>query len=63
MLFALKKAKKKFRPWGEKELFFYINTNPGQELLPLQKVASRGELSRISLALQVITAQKKGRTH
>ena len=35
-----------------------MTTNPGQPLQPLAKVASGGELSRISLAIQVITAQR-----
>ena len=33
-----------------------VSANPGQPLKPLAKVASGGELSRISLAIQVITA-------
>ena len=37
---------------------FLVSTNPGQPLQSLGKVASGGELSRISLAIQVITAQK-----
>lgn len=36
---------------------FLVSANPGQPLRPLAKVASGGELSRISLAIQVITAQ------
>lgn len=36
---------------------FLVSANPGQPLQPLNKVASGGELSRISLAIQVITAQ------
>ncbi|CAB0149571.1 DNA repair protein RecN [Pseudidiomarina piscicola] len=35
---------------------FQVTTNPGQPLQALAKVASGGELSRISLAIQVITA-------
>ena len=34
-----------------------VSANPGQPLKALAKVASGGELSRISLAIQVITAQ------
>ena len=34
-----------------------MSTNPGVEPRPLAKVASGGELSRISLAIQVITAK------
>jgi DNA repair protein RecN (Recombination protein N) len=37
---------------------FLVSTNPGQELQPLAKVASGGELSRIGLGIQVITAKK-----
>ncbi|MBA3563912.1 MAG: DNA repair protein RecN [Gammaproteobacteria bacterium] len=36
---------------------FQVSINPGQPLRPLAKVASGGELSRISLALQVIAAE------
>lgn len=34
-----------------------VSTNPGQPPRPLAKVASGGELSRISLAIQVVTVQ------
>lgn len=36
---------------------FLVSANPGQPLKPLSKVASGGELSRISLAIQVATAE------
>lgn len=42
---------------GLEEVEFLISTNPGQAPKALAKVASGGELSRISLAIQVITAQ------
>jgi DNA repair protein RecN (Recombination protein N) len=35
-----------------------VTTNPGQPAGQLKKIASGGELSRISLAIQVITAQQ-----
>lgn len=44
-------------PLGQEEIEFLVTTNPGQSPRPLAKVASGGELSRISLAIQVITAQ------
>jgi DNA repair protein RecN (Recombination protein N) len=44
-------------PNGLEQLEFLVSANPGQPLKPLAKVASGGELSRISLAIQVITAQ------
>ena len=37
---------------------FKVTANPGQPLEPLHKVVSGGELSRISLAISVITANK-----
>ena len=43
---------------GADRIDFRVSTNPGQPLQPLAKVASGGELSRIALAIQVITAQK-----
>ncbi|WOG28953.1 DNA repair protein RecN [Endozoicomonas sp. 8E] len=42
---------------GAEEVEFLVTTNPGQPPRALAKVASGGELSRISLAIQVITAQ------
>ncbi|WP_151705239.1 DNA repair protein RecN [Nitrincola alkalilacustris] len=42
---------------GMEEVEFLISTNKGLQARPLAKVASGGELSRISLAIQVITAQ------
>ena len=44
------------RPWGIDEIEFLISANPGQPPLPLSRVASGGELSRMSLAIQVITS-------
>ncbi|MGX9418799.1 DNA repair protein RecN [Vibrio sp. WJH972] len=45
-------------PLGCNSAVFTVSTNPGQPLESIAKVASGGELSRISLAIQVITAQK-----
>lgn len=42
---------------GLERLEFLVSANPGQPLRPLAKVASGGELSRISLAIQVATAE------
>lgn len=44
-------------PYGLERIEFVVSANPGQPLQSLAKVASGGELSRISLAIQVITAQ------
>lgn len=45
------------QPNGLEAVEFLVSANPGQPLKALAKVASGGELSRISLAIQVITAQ------
>lgn len=44
-------------PQGLESVEFMVSANPGQPAKPLAKVASGGELSRISLGIQVITAQ------
>jgi DNA repair protein RecN (Recombination protein N) len=43
-------------PLGAEDIEFLISTNPGAPAQSLAKVASGGELSRISLAIQVVTA-------
>jgi len=43
--------------WGERgmdEAEFYISPNPGEDLRPLARIASGGELSRIMLALKTL---------
>ena len=45
------------RSGGLEGVEFLVSTNPGQPPRPMVKIASGGELSRISLAIQVITAQ------
>ncbi len=50
-------AEDQYAAHGLERVEFLVSANPGQPLKPLNKVASGGELSRISLALQVITAQ------
>ncbi len=52
------KTKGQFSADGLDEIEFLVSTNPGLPLQPLRKIASGGELSRLSLAIQVITAQK-----
>jgi len=39
---------------GTEEVEFIISPNPGEELRPLRKIASGGELSRVMLALKAI---------
>ncbi len=44
------------RAHGADRIEFLISANPGQPLQPLSRVASGGELSRMSLAIQVIAS-------
>ncbi len=44
--------------FGANAIAFHVTTNPGQPHQSLAKVASGGELSRIALIIQVITARK-----
>jgi DNA repair protein RecN (Recombination protein N) len=46
-----------FSPNGQDMLQFMVSANPGQPTAPLARVASGGELSRISLAVQVIATR------
>ena len=46
-----------YSPHGNDEIEFVVSANPGQPPRPLAKVASGGELSRISLALQVAAVE------
>ncbi len=44
------------RSWGIDDIEFLISANPGQPPMPLSRVASGGELSRMSLSVQVIAS-------
>ncbi|MBT41909.1 MAG: DNA repair protein RecN [Idiomarina sp.] len=44
---------------GTDQVQFLVSANPGQPLQPISKVASGGELSRISLAIQVMSATQQ----
>ena len=44
------------RNWGIDAIEFLISANPGQKPQPLAKIASGGELSRMSLSIQVIAS-------
>ena len=45
--------------YGMDVVEFFISTNPGEELRPLARVASGGEVSRIMLALKTILAKSE----
>ena len=44
------------KPWGIDNIEFLISANPGQAPQSLAKIASGGELSRMSLSIQVIAS-------
>lgn len=48
----------KLSTFGSDDVIFLVSINPGQPLEAMHKVASGGELSRISLAMQVILADQ-----
>lgn len=52
------KKENSFSKNGYDEIEFLISTNIGEELRPLGKVASGGELSRIMLAIKAVLAEK-----
>jgi DNA repair protein RecN (Recombination protein N) len=43
--------------WGSEKCIYMIRTNTGEEIRPVAKIASGGELSRIVLGMKVILAQ------
>lgn len=51
--------KKSYTANGLEEAEFYISTNPGEKMRPLNQVASGGELSRIMLAIKAVLADKE----
>ena len=51
-----KKPRDRADATGLDRIEFQVSLNPGQEFGPLSRVASGGELSRISLALEVVAA-------
>ena len=55
---ALRHARGPLASHGQDSIEFYISTNPGEDPKPLAKIASGGELSRITLAIKNAMADK-----
>ena len=55
--FAVDISVKEYASDGADNVEFLISTNPGEELKPLVKIASGGELSRVMLAIKSILAK------
>ena len=53
-------APERARDAGIDDVEFLISPNPGEQLKPLRKIASGGELSRIMLALKAVGKEKSG---
>ena len=56
--FAVTVENKEYGETGADNVEFFISTNPVEDLKPLSKIASGGELSRICLALQTALADE-----
>ena len=53
IIFKMVDLDKEVRLNGAEDIKIHVKTNAGQDFKPLNKVASGGELSRVSLALSV----------
>ncbi|HOO26362.1 MAG TPA: DNA repair protein RecN, partial [Clostridiales bacterium] len=58
VVFSVDFKRTEFSPNGYDSIEFLISANPGEELKPLAKIASGGELSRIMLAIKNVLAEK-----
>lgn len=52
------KKSNEFNKYGKDELKFLIMTNKGSDFLPLEKVASGGEMSRIMLSIKTVLSKE-----
>ncbi len=53
---SVQPAEEEFGPNGQDDVASLISANPGEELRPLAKIASGGEMSRIMLAIKSVLA-------
>ena len=58
VLFSVKITPCEYNENGSDEIEFLLSANKGEELKPLSKIASGGELSRIMLAIKSVLADK-----
>lgn len=59
-VFSVNVARQEYASDGADYVEFMIATNPGEDLKPLVKIASGGELSRVMLAIKSILAKSDG---
>lgn len=55
-LFEVSREEKKLSPNGSDTVVFLIRTNVGEKIMPLNKIASGGEMSRVMLAIKTVLA-------
>ncbi len=55
--FEIQITDKEMDETGKDDVEFFISTNPGEDLKPLRKIASGGEISRISLSLKTVLSE------
>ena len=53
----LPKLTDEFYAWGMDEVQAYFNANKGEEMQPIQKIASGGEMARVLLTIKVVTSE------
>ncbi len=59
-VFSVDVTQKPYSSDGQDQVEFLISTNPGEDLKPLVRIASGGELSRVMLAIKSILAKSDG---
>ncbi len=59
----ISKKEDEFSPDGIDNIRFLFSANKGEEPLPIEKIASGGELSRLMLALKIIEKKKNSLTY
>lgn len=57
-LFKVSVEDKKISPNGKDDVVFMIRTNVGEKVMPLSKIASGGEMSRVMLAIKTVLAEE-----
>ena len=56
--FQVERSEKEVSPNGADQIVFMIRTNVGEKIMPLDKIASGGEMSRVMLAIKTVLAEE-----
>ncbi len=57
-IFQVSCEEKEVSPSGADQVVFMIRTNVGEKIMPLDKIASGGEMSRVMLAIKTVLAEE-----